>query len=159
MKPQNIEDCIERYGPISLDPKGMLTWANSKNWLVPCIVPKDITLRNYLGKTVSAIYVNKDIRAALEQAFANLTISRCQKELETFDGCFNPRWVRGMPGIPSFHSWGIAIDFNAAKNPLGGKSAWSENFVTAFELAGFQWGGDFKNRPDPMHFQWLDMVK
>ena len=55
--------------------------------------------------------------------------------------------------IISTHTWGIAIDLNASKNPLGGASTQDPRIVDIFKQQGFMWGGDFQHRKDPMHFQ------
>lgn len=155
MKPRNIDDCIRRYGPVSANPEGGILWKAAPDWVKPFPVPDQIVMRNIFGKPVYRIFCNIDIHKSLDLAFKNLIMSGTHMELNTFDGCFNVRWVRGMPGVPSYHCWGIALDFNAKENPLGSKGKWSENFLLAWELAGFEWGGNFKSRPDPMHWQWV----
>ena len=67
--------------------------------------------------------------------------------------CFNIRPQRGAK-TSSLHSWGVAVDVNAAWNPfvVGKKPTLSEGFVKCFTDAGFDWGGTWK-RPDGMHFQ------
>ena len=52
----------------------------------------------------------------------------------------------------SLHSWGVAIDVNAAWNPMGKEPKLSQGFVKCFKDAGFDWGGDW-DYPDGMHFQ------
>jgi hypothetical protein len=52
----------------------------------------------------------------------------------------------------SLHSWGIAIDVNAAWNGLGKEPTLTPEFVKCFTDAGFDWGGTWK-RKDGMHFQ------
>lgn len=107
------------------------------------------------GNLTTTIYINRAMRGALEQAFKNLLVLKAESELKTFDGCFGIRKVRGDDTQMSLHSWGLAIDLNAADNPLNAaNSTFSREFIKAFTFVGFTWGGDFKNRPDPMHFQW-----
>ena len=72
-------------------------------------------------------------------------------ELKTWDGCFNVRRKRGLKSL-SLHSWGIAIDVNAAWNGLGKEPTLSKEFVQCFIDAGFDWGGTW-TRKDGMHFQ------
>jgi len=54
---------------------------------------------------------------------------------------------------PSTHSWGIAIDLEPDRYPLGCKERFPEEVVKVFRNHGFFYGGDFKDRKDPMHFQ------
>lgn len=76
-----------------------------------------------------------------------------------FSGSFAIRPIRGK-SVPSMHSLGLAIDFNAPKNPLGRKpGATSGSFtvnsplVKCFDRVGALWGGRWQSRPDGMHFQ------
>jgi hypothetical protein len=76
-----------------------------------------------------------------------------QQYIKTYDGCYVVRDVRGSDTTLSLHSWGLAIDLNAADNPLGGTSHQPEELIETFKAHGFWWGGDFHTRKDPMHFQ------
>lgn len=71
-----------------------------------------------------------------------------------FGGIFSQRPIRGFPNFPSTHSWGIAIDLNPATNGLGHASTQNPAVVELFKNHGFAWGGEFKSRLDPMHFQY-----
>ena len=111
---------------------------------------------------VKHIYCNKDIVENLNQAFTNLLNRGTISELKTFDGCWCIRAKRGSILKPwlktwSIHSWGLAVDFNAALNPLGGVSAWSPAFIKCFTDAGLVEGWDsgalWTSRKDAMHFQ------
>jgi hypothetical protein len=67
------------------------------------------------------------------------------------------RMVRGNPTKLSCHSSGTAIDLNATKHPLGKAGTFpAEKIPMIRALAkkyGLKWGGDFKTRPDDMHFE------
>lgn len=112
-------------------------------------VPQEIN--NAIPALPNKIYCNKDMVAPLTVAFNNLIARNCAKELKTWDGCFNIRNKRGLSS-PSLHSWGIAIDVNAAWNGLGKEPVLSAKFVKCFTDAGFDWGGTWQ-RKDGMHFQ------
>jgi hypothetical protein len=114
-------------------------------WDVPDDINRDLPV------VPNRIYCNKDMANALQDAFLNI-IGRClQHELKTWDGCFNIRKKRGLRSW-SLHSWGIAIDINAAWNGLNKEPQMSAALVKCFTDAGFDWGGNFK-RKDGMHFQ------
>ena len=104
-----------------------------------------------VGVIPKKLYCNKDMVAPLTQAFTNLTSRGKASELKTFDGCFNIRKKRGLASM-SLHSWGIAIDVNAAWNQLNMIPTLSPEFVKCFTDAGFDWGGTWQ-RKDGMHFQ------
>ena len=106
------------------------------------------------GKPVYRIFCNTDIHEPLTQVFDELLRSHLIHELKTFDGCFNVRWVRGVEGVASMHSWAIALDFNAFSNALGQRvPGFSSDFLQIWRGAGWTVGADF-HRPDPMHFEW-----
>jgi hypothetical protein len=72
--------------------------------------------------------------------------------LDRFGGAYNYRKMRGSSKL-SFHSYGIAIDWYASKNPMGSKTTTLPDwFISCWKSAGFAWGGDW-NKPDPMHFE------
>ena len=77
--------------------------------------------------------------------------------LNLYGGCYNFRRARGL-GRLSAHAWGAAIDLDPDKNSLGqkwakGKGMMPEVVIDIFKAEGWVWGGDFKSRPDCMHFQ------
>lgn len=66
------------------------------------------------------------------------------------------RAVRGSTTTPSFHSWGLALDFNSAYNWLGRTDGgdipgW---MVQLWAQYGFFWGGNYSGRKDCMHFEY-----
>lgn len=128
--------CQKKYGIPSLE-NNMVVW--------------DVPVELEIGVIPKRIYCNKDMVKPLEQALRNLIITGYIKELKTWDGCFNIRNKRG-DSSPSLHSWGVAIDLNAAWNRFGSKPTLSPGFVKCFTDAGFDWGGLW-SKPDGMHFQ------
>lgn len=103
------------------------------------------------GKMVTHIYCNKDFIPHLLAALSNVVNAGLAHDLETFDGCFEIRDIRAIPGTISCHSYGMAIDINASKNQLWHATTFSPAFIACWTRAGFIWGGNFK-RTDPMHF-------
>lgn len=108
------------------------------------------------------MYVNKYILEPLRFTFTELCNERLIKEILTFDGCWMVRDIRGYAGMASIHSWAIAIDLNAAHNPLGwsrekciekGKTPFTKAFIDVWRKSGWVCGFDF-NRKDGMHFQY-----
>jgi hypothetical protein len=118
--------------------------SNMKVWNVPAHLQVDPIPKK--------IYCNRDIILPLQAAFCELHATGHIKELKTWDGCFNIRKQRGSLSKLSLHSWGIAIDVNAAWNGLGKQPTLSQGFVKCFTDNGFTWGGNWK-RLDGMHFE------
>ncbi len=98
------------------------------------------------------IFINKEFKLKLAQAFTQLEKNSLQGEVKTFDGCYNDRSVRGHATL-SLHAWAVAIDLNASTEKLGQTHAgWSGQFVAIMKATGLFWGGDWINRKDPMHW-------
>lgn len=97
------------------------------------------------------IYCNKLLVGPLEQALGLLIERDLACHVLTWDGCFNIRKKRGGNSW-SLHSWGIAIDINAAWNGFGEDPMMPLEVVACFEEAGFEWGGYWEKK-DGMHFQ------
>lgn len=105
-----------------------------------------------VGAIPRRIYCNKYLRGPLLQALQNIVDRKLGDQVRTWDGCFQIRKQRGSLFAASLHSWGLAIDINAAWNRLGAKPTMSPELVKCFTDAGFEWGGNWR-RPDGMHFQ------
>lgn len=61
------------------------------------------------------------------------------------------------PKVPSNHSWGLAFDFNSVYNFLGRADGGDvpKWMVALWNHYGFRWGGDYTDRKDPMHFEFM----
>ncbi len=76
----------------------------------------------------------------------------------TYEGSFNPRFVRGSTTTLSNHAFGSGFDINYTWNKLGHRPALVGQRGSVRELVpiahqhGFYWGGHF-GRPDGMHFE------
>lgn len=134
------KQCFDKWGdPYTTEDEGkyMTLW--------------DIPASLEVGVIPKRLYCNKALIEPLSKALKNLIDTGYVSELKTWDGCFNIRKKRGL-GSMSLHSWGIAIDVNAAWNGLGKEPVLSPEFVKCFTDAGFEWGGNW-SRKDGMHFQ------
>lgn len=132
------KQCQAKYGEPS---------ASSK-WLATLVIPESIKPLHM----PSRIYCNKDMHTPLLTALELLRAENLHNEIVTYDGCFNIRRMRGASSM-SLHSWAVAIDLNAFENQMYTAGKFSNKFVMCWKLAGFDWGGDWTKRKDPMHFQ------
>ena len=131
-------DCLARYGdPSANEGKFMVLW--------------DVPTCCEHGAIPKRVYCNKDLKPLLEKAFKNVNERGLAAQVKTWEGCFNIRKKRGATSM-SLHSWGLAIDFNAAWNGFGKKPTMSPELVKCFTDAGLDWGGTW-SKPDGMHFQ------
>jgi hypothetical protein len=129
--------CQKKYGPASDGNPSMVMW--------------DVPSHLEVGVIPKRLYCNKDLVGPLTRALTALIQSGHVHELKTWDGCFNIRKKRGGSTM-SLHSWGVAIDVNAAWNCFGCTPRLSPGFVKCFTDNGFDWGGTWR-KPDGMHFQ------
>lgn len=106
----------------------------------------------------SRMRVHKKVAHQFEQLFAHWQREGLTNLLESFDGAFNPRMIRGSDSNLSSHSYGIAFDINAASNGLGiippkiGTRGSVRKLAEIAHQYGFYWGGHF-SRFDGMHFE------
>ena len=131
------KDCLAKYGEPEKE-------AHMTLWSVPNIFA--------LGVIPKRIYCNHDLVNPLMAALSNVIKRDLIPQIRTWDGCFNIRKKRGAGVSPSLHSWGIAIDINAAWNGFGKTPTMTPELVACFTDAGFEWGGNW-HHPDGMHMQ------
>lgn len=113
----------------------------------------DVPTELEIGVIPKKLYCNKEMVGPLTLAFKNLIDRGFVSELKTWDGCFNLRNKKGASTM-SLHSWGIAVDLNAAWNRFRDHHpVLSPGFVKCFTDVGFEWGGTWPNNTDGMHFQ------
>lgn len=150
------ERLIEKYG----DPFGDLKIFEARN-MVLYDIPLDIN--THIPALPNKIYCNKDLVTPFYIVMNQLIDSTLYKEIKTWDGCFNVRYVRGSKTAISIHSFALAIDLNASHNPLGltkeqcikkGLKPFTKEFDQVFRDNKWTCGIDFKNRPDGQHFQY-----
>jgi hypothetical protein len=142
----SVQDATDRYG-LPKEEAGMVIWN----------VPADLQLPAIPRR----IYCNRDMVVPLAAALTNVRNRKMGHEIVTWDGCFNIRGKKGKNGIIegslySLHSWGLAIDINAAWNGFGSKPTMSKELVSCFADAGFYWGGSWST-PDGMHFELVQL--
>lgn len=100
----------------------------------------------------STICIHKHFRPLLEAALKELLVMNLHTEIKTVDEDFHIRMIHGSTGVMSVHSWGAALDMNAAQNPLGSSGAWSNAFLTVMRKHHIYCGQDWEGLKDPMHF-------
>jgi hypothetical protein len=91
---------------------------------------------------------------ALRGAMSELRRRGLGGVIETYDGCFAPRFIgRDPTAMISHHSWGIAVDLNIAGNYYGVTPDQDPRLVEVMERWGFAWGGRYIV-PDGNHFEY-----
>lgn len=97
------------------------------------------------------IYCHRHLMPLLSQAVDYIIERKLGEQVRTWDGCFNVRAKKGGM-TASLHSWGLAVDLNAAWNQFGQSPTMSPGLVACFTDAGFCWGGLWKKQ-DGMHME------
>ena len=126
--------------------------------------PQEIGIKSYSVDGTALRLRCADSVGPLLAAFA----SEFHKLIEPIDGGTLDDWgyafrmVRGSTDRLSCHSSGTAIDLNATKHPLGKYDTFPAEKVPMIRALakkyGLKWGGDFKSRPDDMHFELIFLL-
>lgn len=152
------------YGKIKLGSDGRPTPAWEASNLTLASTPYPMRLSWDLSVTVRKFTCHKAVRPSIETILEEIW-NHYGKDLEAiraarvdlFGGCYNFRRMRGGAKL-SMHSWGIAIDLDPERNPLGKPYKASAGMmpmdvVNIFEKHGWEWGGRWGAKFDAMHFQ------
>jgi len=106
----------------------------------------------YDGNPVTKSRCHKLIVDNFVAVFTDIKNAGLEDLAKNYGGIYNNRPIRGKTN-PSTHSWGIAIDLEPSKYPLGSSKRFDARIIEIFRNHGFMYGGDFSKRKDPMHFQ------
>jgi hypothetical protein len=132
--------------------------------LVPFTPPWLMYYKDDAGEVmpVRHFVVHRKCHDALARIFAAIWSAYRQDEtriegdnLHWYGGCYAPRVVRGSNAKLSCHAFAAAIDLDPEHEPMNRThvSHMPQVAIDAFRVEGAFWGGDFKQRQDPMHFQ------
>ncbi len=112
---------------------------------------------------MEVVSVGDGVQLRVRKEIASLVSRLCR---ETIEGgyhlhrgqCwgFACRAIRGT-SRPSNHSWGLAVDLNSLKNPMGPRlvTDMPDWLPALWKRNGFRWGGDYHGRKDAMHFEYM----
>lgn len=152
----------QRYGNIMESPQKLQAFQRQHMGML------DFSDYSKINKRLpNKIYCNKIIMEDLCKVFNDLVRTKLINEIISYDGCFNPRYIRGLEHkkILSNHAFGTALDFNATQNPLGksreecialGLKPFSLGFIQIWGEYNFLSGEKFR-RKDLMHFEYTKL--
>lgn len=154
--PFGLEEIKKVYGdPTQLvhdDGTVSSVWEHSV--LESVFLPAPLPLGWDLDVKVRRIRGHKLILPSLLETLQSIHDHGLWNLLVTFDGCYNWRAKKGQSRL-STHSWGIAVDFNAATNQFRHPGDMDPRVVEEFEGRNWVWGGRWgAHYRDPMHFQY-----
>ena len=115
----------------------------------------------FMGKPISAIRIHRKCADSLDRVLRAIWAASGQQQavidawgMSDYAGAYNYRLTRGGASLSS-HSWGCAIDFDAARNAFGDPTPNFANVpevLKAFADEGWTWGGNWRKK-DGMHWQ------
>lgn len=103
---------------------------------------------------IGAVDIHEKVADPLYRALKAIERDGHASKVESFEGSYVPRFVRGSTTSLSSHSYATSVDINARTNPRGGQPTANQRIIAPyFQREGFFWGNDFKSIPDPHHFE------
>jgi hypothetical protein len=144
--------------PTTANPEGICILGS---WVQDNIVRVELPeLVGILGApSDGGVYFHKLGAEQLQGLFAAWREEELLDRIEAWAGSWVPRYIRGSRSVLSNHAYGTAFDLNAPWNPMGAEPAHVGERGCLRELVpiahdfGFFWGGNFRGRPDGMHFE------
>ena len=101
------------------------------------------------------IKIHKHFWPLFNDALTELELLGLDSEIKSCDSTFSSVHYADSP-VLSVHSWGVAIDMNAADNPVGSAGKWSEDFIAVMMRHGIYCGQNWTGNKEPMHFAMVD---
>ena len=137
--PNGLDEVIKTFGPTTEVPKHLVTFD----------LPYPLL---YQGSAVHKATCHKLVVDNFVQAFKAIQDAQLEALVLRYGGLYANRVIRGGT-TPSMHAFGIAIDLEPEKYPLGSDARFPDAVIAVFHRFGFFYGGDFEGRKDPMHFE------
>lgn len=152
--PSGLAAVVARFG----DPRaylrtdGTLSPGWESKYIIRVPLPHPTPLAWSPETLVSRVAVHRDIADLTRETFAAIDDAGLWAKLGPYGGGYAPRMKRGAAS-PSLHSWGIAFDWSPSRYPLGSTRRFPAAVVDVWRSFGWIYGGDFRGRKDPMHWQ------
>ncbi len=124
----------------------------SKN-IVKIKIPQLISI-----KGTDIVWFHKKAEKQMIKLWEDWEKNKLLHNIITWEGSYNPRFIRGSKTVLSNHAFGTAFDINYSWNKLGvvpalvGQKGCVRELVEIANKNGFYWGGHFTRR-DGMHFE------
>lgn len=155
--PKNRQELYSFAGKFEYEdldrPKGFVKILG--DWEKKNIVSVTLPITKHKENKKWTIECHKNIEQHLFNLFSDYVAKGYEETYPIYQlGCFVPRKKMCNPKRSlSIHAWGLAIDLNWAKNPVGKQGDMPHYVVTLFKQYGFDWGGVWTRPKDFMHFQ------
>lgn len=104
------------------------------------------------------LHLRREVAPLFAELIRWLTLARQLTRVPALSssGGYCKRYISGTTTW-SNHSWGLAVDFNAAANPYrhGAPTDMPSGSSAKAASLGMRWGGDYTDKRDPMHFEFM----
>lgn len=145
------------FGSFSYMINGDGTIRQDPNWVRRYIVRVRVPILRWV--TCHRMMVPQLAGALGEVQRAGLASAIDLADFREAGGCYVARQMLWDPKLPvSMHAWGLAVDFNVARNQYGARPTMNPRIVEIFERWGFRWGGRWET-PDGMHFELAGLIR
>ncbi len=143
----NVADARRRLGTLTYQvmPDGKVVV--DPQWVAQNIVTETVPI---IGRMTCHKAIFPQLIKALTEIQANGLADKIHPE--QYEGCYYPKLIEDSDHL-SMHAWGLAFDLNTATNQRLTHGDMDPGVVAIFKKWGFRWGGDWKDTPDPMHFE------
>jgi hypothetical protein len=128
---------VQPDGKVVVDPK----------WVADFIVTQQVPI---LGRMTCHRALFPQLTKALDEVAAAGLADKIHPD--QYEGCYWPKLIEDSDHL-SMHAWGLAFDINTVTNQRLSHGDMDPGVVAIFKKWGFRWGGDWKDTPDPMHFE------
>jgi hypothetical protein len=143
----NVGDARRRLGTLTYQVMPDGTVVVDPKWVSENIVTMSVPI---LGRMTC----HKAMFPQLIKAFTEIQATGLADKIhpDQYEGCYWPKLIEDTDHL-SMHAWGLAFDLNVPTNQRLTKGDMDPGVVAIFKKWGFRWGGDWKQTPDPMHFE------
>lgn len=132
--------------------------AQDRGW-GPAPTPRRAIVQLEVGGVGFPGGVHREIAPLVAALVRDLERETDEQSVDGWCWGYAPRKVRGSSTTWSNHAWGLAIDWNAPAHPMGKHNTFEPAQRQACRRVaaryGFRWGGDYRGRPDDMHFEFM----
>jgi hypothetical protein len=133
---------VQPDGSVVVDPK----------WVADYIVTQPVPI-------IGRMTCHRAIFPQLTKAFEEIVATGLADKIhpDQYEGCYHPKLIEDSASL-SMHAWGLAFDLNTVTNQRLTHGDMDPGVVAIFKKWGFRWGGDWKDTPDPMHFELASLL-
>jgi hypothetical protein len=133
---------VQPDGSVVVDPK----------WVADYIVTQPVPI-------IGRMTCHRAIFPQLTKAFEEIVATGLADKIhpDQYEGCYHPKLIEDSTSL-SMHAWGLAFDLNTVTNQRLTHGDMDPGVVAIFKKWGFRWGGDWKDTPDPMHFELASLL-